>query len=458
MTTKAHAAIQFYKENRDQNLKQLDAFLEIPSISTDSTRRPEVVRAAEWLAADLRDMGAGHVALYPTSLGHPVVYGDFLQAGPAAPTVLLYGHYDVQPTDPLDKWVSPPFEPTIRGDYLYARGTSDMKGQVMASLFAVEAVLRTTGLPVNIKFLFEGQEEIGSRELETFITSNQDLLACDFSLNPDAGMLGANLPTLTYALRGLMDCELRFFGPTIDQHSGLYGGTIHNPAQALCEIVAGMHDEHGRVTLPGFYDSVRPISAEERAELSRLPMDETYFRTQTGVDVLWGEPDYPPVERIGARPTLEVNGLLSGWTGEGMKTVLPAMAMAKLSTRLVPDQDPKEVVNQLKAYLESHVPPTIRWELEVFSGNPASISDRDSSEVKAMSDALETVWGTRPLFRRVGGTIPVVGMVQRILGVESVLTGFGLPEDNVHSPNERIHLPTWEKGIEALIHFFYNLH
>ena len=254
-----------------------------------------------------------------------------------------------------------------------------------------------------------------------------------------------------------MDCELRFFGPTIDQHSGLYGGAIHNPAQALCEVVAGMHDENGRVTLPGFYDSVRPISAEESAELSRLPMDEEYFLAQTGVQTLWGEPDYPAVERIGARPTLEINGLLSGWTGEGMKTVLPATAMAKISTRLVPDQHPKEVSQQLKDYLEAHVPLTIRWELEVFSGSPASISDRDSSEVRAMSKALESVWGTRPLFRRVGGTIPVVGMIQRILGVESVLTGFGLPEDNVHSPNERIHLPTWEKGIEALIHFFYNL-
>ncbi len=264
MSDHADAAVKYYKENREPFLNKMAAILEIPSISTDSTLRAEVVRAAEWLADYLRNVGAGHVTLYPTSLGHPIVYGDYLQAGPDAPTVLLYGHYDVQPADPLDKWTSPPFDPTTRGDFLYARGTSDMKGQVMASLFAIEAVRQTSGLPVNIKFLLEGQEEIGSRELESFIKAHQDLLSCDFSLNPDAGMLGADLPTLTYALRGLMDCELRFFGPTIDQHSGLYGGAIHNPAQALCEALAGMHDVNGRVTLPGFYDSVRPISAEER--------------------------------------------------------------------------------------------------------------------------------------------------------------------------------------------------
>jgi acetylornithine deacetylase/succinyl-diaminopimelate desuccinylase-like protein len=450
-------ALKFVRENQDRTLNELQEFLSIPSISTASKYHSEVQRAAEWAAARLKALGCDEVQIYPSPPTHPIVYGQIMAAGPEAQTMLVYGHYDVQPTDPLELWESPPFEPEIRGDYLYGRGSSDMKGQVLAAIAAVEAVTQTSGLPINIKFLIEGEEEIGSQNMGPTISSLKEQLACDFSLNPDAGMLAADLPTIKYALRGMATFELRFYGPSRDLHSGSYGGVVHNPAQALCEVIAKMHDEGGRVTLPGFYDRVQSLDEDERAELARLPRDASYYLQQTGAPTLWGESDFTPVERVGARPTLEINGMISGYTEEGMKTVLPATAMAKISMRLVPHQDPSEVAKQFESFLEKTVPPGIRWELTHFAGNPASISDRTSTAVQAMSDALEQVWGTRPLFARVGGSIPVVGMVQDILGVESVLTGFSLPEDNVHSPNERLHLPTWQRGIEALVHFIYNL-
>jgi acetylornithine deacetylase/succinyl-diaminopimelate desuccinylase-like protein len=332
-----------------------------------------------------------------------------------------------------------------------------MKGQVIAALSAVESIVKQDVLPVNVKFIIEGEEEIGSPNLTAFLKEHKDLLACDFALNPDAGMIAADIPTIVYALRGLAYFELRVYGPEHDLHSGLYGGVVHNPAQALCELIAGMHDDHGRITLPGFYDRVRSLSAEERGELARLPMNEAYYRDQTGVPQVWGEEGYSPTERIGARPTLEVNGLLSGFTGKGSKTVLPAHAMAKISMRLVPDQDPAEVEKQLRQYLEQNAPKTIRWELDTMAGGPASITDPHIPGAEALSRALEQVWGIRPVYKREGGSIPVVADMQNILGVGSVLTGFGLPDDNLHAPNEKLHLPTWYRGIDALINFFYNL-
>jgi acetylornithine deacetylase/succinyl-diaminopimelate desuccinylase-like protein len=284
-----------------------------------------------------------------------------------------------------------------------------------------------------------------------------ELLKADFCLNPDSGMMGKDYPTITYGLRGLVYFELRVYGPEHDLHSGLAGGVVHNPAQALAELIAAMHDAHGRITLPGFYDSVRTLSAEERADLARLPNTEAEYLRQTGVPALWGEPEYIPAERTGARPTLEINGMLSGFTGPGQKTVLPAWAMAKISCRLVPDQDPDAVFEQLKRFLAEKAPKTIRWELDKLSGAPASISDLDQPGVKALQKALEAVWGTRPLFKREGGSIPVVSLLQNTVGAESVLFGASLPEDNVHAPNERLHLPTWYRAIDAIIHFFCNL-
>ncbi|MCS7222432.1 MAG: dipeptidase [Anaerolineae bacterium] len=456
MSTIREAAIQYVRNHRDRFLSELKELVSIPSVSTDSRHQADMQRCAAWLVEQLRASGMVRVEVFSTG-GHPVVYGENLSAGPDAPTVLIYGHYDVQPPDPLDLWQSGPFEPTVRGDGLYGRGASDNKGQIMAVLKAMEAIVCTGKLPVNVKLLIEGEEEIGSPHLEDFIASHQDLLAADFCFNPDAGMIAADQPTITYALRGLAFFELRVYGPDHDLHSGLYGGVVHNPAQVLCELIADMHDEQGRVTLPGFYDKVRPLSPEERAELARLPMDERYYLQRTGVPALWGEQGYLPAERVGARPTLEVNGLLAGFTGEGSKTVIPAQAMAKISMRLVPDQDPDEVHQQLLRFLETHAPPTVRWEVIPMAGGPASICDRHLPGVQALSRALETVWGRRPLFKREGGSIPVVAQMQKLLGIESVLTGFGLPEDNVHSPNERLHLPTWERGIEAVVHFLYNL-
>lgn len=449
-------ALAFARANQQRFIDELAEFVRIPSVSTDPNAKPEMQRAAEFVAGQLRTLGFERVQIYPTPR-HPVVYGERLDAGPGRPTVLIYGHYDVQPAEPLELWHSPAFEPTVRGENLFGRGASDMKGQVMVSLKAAEAWMNNGGLPVNVKFVVEGEEEIGSPNLEAFIAAHKDLLACDVAINPDTGMIGAEVPTITYGLRGLAYFEIRLSGPDHDLHSGVFGGAVHNPAQVLCELIAGMHDAQGRITLPGYYDSVRPLSAEERAELARLPMDENFFRQQTGAPALHGEAGYTSVEQVGGRPTLEVNGLLSGFTGEGSKTVLPAKAMAKISMRLVPDQDPEQVHQQLLAYLRQNAPKTVKWEVIKMASGPASITDRHLPAVTALSNALEVTWGKRPVFKREGGSVPVVSQMQRILGVESVLTGFGLPDDNLHAPNEKVHLPTYLRGIEAFIRFYANL-
>lgn len=456
MNASRSSALSYAQDHREQHLEEFKDFVSIASISTDPKCKPEIEKAAEWVASQLSGLGLTGVKIYPTQ-GHPVVYGESLSAGLNAPTMLVYGHYDVQPPDPLELWQSGPFTPDIRNENLYARGAADMKGQVLASLKALEAIIRTGTLPINAKFLIEGEEEIGSPNLGNFIVEHKDLLTCDFAVNPDTGMLAPELPTITYALRGLAYFELRVYGPDHDLHSGLYGGVVHNPAQALCELIAGMHDIHGRVTLPGFYARVRQLDSEERDELARLPTDETFYLEQTGSPTLWGEVGYSPTERVGARPTLEVNGLYSGFTGEGAKTVLPAWAMAKISTRLVPDQDPDEVYRELYDYLKTNAPRTVRFELTQIAGSPASISDRSSISVKALEDAMQSVWGKRPLFRREGGSVPVVTLFKNILNVESVNCGFSLPDDNLHGPNEKQHLPTWYNGIDTLIHFYLNL-
>jgi len=456
MSDARQQALDYAQQNRERFLDDLVKIVAIPSVSMQEEHKDDLVRAAEWLAAHLTKIGMDNVQLLPTGK-HPVVFGEWMKAGDGAPTVLIYGHYDVQPVDPLDLWKTKPYEATRQGDLLYGRGTSDMKGQAIATLAAVESIMRTSSLPVNVKWLFEGEEEMGSVSMEAFLPKHKDLFAADFCLNPDAGMIAADKPTITYGLRGLAYFDVFVWGPEHDLHSGLYGGTVHNPAQALIELIAGMHDENGSITLPGFYDPVRPISAEEHADMARLPQNVAFYQEQTGVPQLWGEPNYLPVERVGARPTLEVNGFLSGYTGEGSKTVLPAKAMAKISCRLVPDQTPHEVHKQLLAYMEANAPKTIKWEVKLLNAAPTAITDRDLPAVKSMAQAMETVWGVRPLFKREGGSIPVVSLLQDTVGAESVLFGASLPEDNVHAPNERLHLPTWYKAIDAIIHFFYNL-
>jgi acetylornithine deacetylase/succinyl-diaminopimelate desuccinylase-like protein len=455
MADQREKALEYAHNHPSDFLDTYREILAIPSISTDPTKVPELLQAANWMAAQLRALGMNNVQLFPTAK-HPIVYGEWMEAT-GQPTVLIYGHYDVQPVDPLELWKTDPFEPTIVGENIIARGASDMKGQAVVTLKAVESLVKNGEMPVNIKWLFEGEEEIGSPDLGDFITQHKDKLASDLAVNPDSGMIGKEFPTITYALRGLAYFELRVFGPSQDLHSGMFGGAIHNPATALAELIAGMHDQRGRVTLPEFYDKVHEPSPEERQEIARLPMDDEHFLEQTGVPALNGEEGFTTNERTGIRPTLDVNGLLSGFTGEGSKTIIPAWAMAKISCRLVPDQEPEEVHQQLVRYLEEHAPQDIRWELEKMASGPASISDRNNFGVQAMSRALEAVWGKRPYFRREGGSIPVVAQMQRLLGIESVIAGFGLPDDNVHSPNEKQHLPTWYRGIDTYIHFFINL-
>jgi acetylornithine deacetylase/succinyl-diaminopimelate desuccinylase-like protein len=449
-------ALQYAGQNRERFLNELKDFLAIPSISTDPEHAADMHSAAEWAAAQLRSIGMEHVQILPTG-GHPVVYGDWLKAGKDAVTMMIYGHYDVQPPDPLELWTTPPFEASVRGDNLYARGSADMKGQVIASLKAVEAVMKSGDMPINLKWLIEGEEEIGSEHLDDFIKNHKELLACDFCLNMDAGILGENMPSITTGLRGLAYFELRVDGPVKDLHSGLYGGTVHNPAQALAELITGMHDKNAKVTLPGFYDKVRKLSKQDHKDFARLPIKGKTIKEQTGVPALWGEPAFTPAERLGARPTLEVNGLLSGFTGVGSKTVLPAWAMAKISCRLVPDQTPEDTIKQMQKYLKQNAPKDIKWKLTYLHGAGAALTGTDNVGVKALSKALETVWGKKPYFPREGGSIGVVVQLQEHLGVESVLSGFGLPDCDAHSPNEKLHLPTWTKGIDALIHFIYNL-
>jgi acetylornithine deacetylase/succinyl-diaminopimelate desuccinylase-like protein len=452
MSDQLSAALAYLKQHQEQYLEELMAFVRIPSVSTDPSAKAEMQRAAEWVAGQLRSLGMQNVQIMPTG-GHPVVYGELLDAGADRPTVLIYGHYDVQPAEPLDLWHSPAFEPTLRGENLYGRGASDMKAQVVITLKAVEALTRNGGMPINVKFLVEGEEEIGSPNLENFLSANRALLSCDFALNPDTGMIAAQTPTITYGLRGLGYFELRLTGPSQDLHSGLFGGAVHNPAQVLCELVAGMHDAEGRVTLPGFYDKVLPLEAEERAELARLPIDEDFYLNQTGAPALFGEAGYSAIERVAGRPTLEVNGLLSGFTGEGSKTVLPSKAMAKISMRLVPDQDPKEVQEQLRQYIQARAPKTVGWELIKHAAGSPSITDRHMPGVVALSQALEQTWGIRPVYKREGGSVPVTAQMSKLLGVESVLTGFGLPDDNAHAPNEKMHVPTFYRGMEAITRY-----
>ena len=446
--------IESARRNRERYLDELKAFIAIPSISTLPQHKADIQRAAEWIAGELRTMGMNDVAVMPTA-GHPVVYADWLGA-PGKPTVLIYGHYDVQPVDPLGEWRSPPFEATQRGDNLYARGAADMKGQVHSVLKALEAWLRNGGLPVNVKVMFEGEEELGSPNLAPFIEQNKDKLRGDLLLNADSGIERPDLPSLVYGLRGMAYFELWVYGPAQDLHSGMFGGSVHNPAQVLCELVAGMHDANGRITLPRFYDKVRELSRAERAELAGMPFDDEGWRKQAGVPALYGEAEYTTPERLGTRPTLEVNGISGGFTSEGLKTIVPAKAMAKVSTRLVPFQDPDDVERALNEYVRAHAPPTVRWEVKKLTrGGPAVLVERDTPGMRAAVRAIQETYGKPPVFQLIGGSVPVVSMARDLLGLGAIMLGFSVMEGaNLHSPNEQMHLPTYYRGIEAYIRFF----
>lgn len=449
-------AIEYARANRTRFLNELQEFVAIPSVSTLSEHKGDMERAAEWVTAQMQRIGLENVVVMPTA-GHPAAYGEWLHAK-GKPTVLVYGHYDVQPVDPLDEWITPPFEPTVQGDTMYGRGASDMKGNVHGTLKALEALNQSGGFPVNLKMLIEGEEEIGSKNLGAFVDKHRDLLRADLCLNADSGILAPDLPSIVYGLRGLAYFELWVYGPGQDLHSGTFGGSIANPAQVLCELVAGMHDENGRVMLPGFYDRVRPLTEQDRAEYARLPIDDEMWKAMTGVTKVTGETGFTTAERTGARPTLEINGLLSGFTGEGAKTVLPAKAMAKISTRLVPYQDDTAIEGMLKQYVAEHVPSTVRWEVKRMTVSaPGVLLDRDTVAARAASQALRDTFGSDPIFIAQGGSVPIVTMIQEKLGIDSVMLGFGLPDDKIHGPNEKLHLPNYYRGIEAFIRFFENI-
>jgi acetylornithine deacetylase/succinyl-diaminopimelate desuccinylase-like protein len=445
-------AIDWAQARREEHLEQLKQLLAIPSVSTQPEHEHDLVRTANYLADHMQSIGLHGVSVHPTDL-HPIVYGHWIKDA-NAPTVLIYGHYDVQPPDPLELWHTPPFTPTVRGDNIYARGAADDKGQLFAHLKAFEAFMQTTGEPpVNVKFLIEGEEEVGSPNLAGFVADNRDRLAADISLISDSHIPAPDQPALVYGLRGICYMEINVQGPDHDLHSGSFGGAVHNPAEVLCQIVGALKDERGRITIPGFYDRVAPLSDEERAELNRAPFSKDRFRSEAGITKTWGEVGYTVLEQIGVRPTLDVNGLVGGYTGEGAKTIVPARAQAKVSMRLVADQDPEEIRRLFTAYVESLAPDTVQLTMHNWSLAKPALIDRSIPEMQAAVRAYARAFGAKPVFMREGGSIPVVTLLKEELGLDTILMGFGLPDDNIHSPNEKLYLPNFYRGIEAAIYF-----
>ncbi len=446
-------ALSLARSRQSAHLDELKELVSIPSISSQPDHKPDIARAAQWLASHLLSVGMQRAQIMPTP-GHPVVYAEWLGAGADKPTVLVYGHYDVQPVDPLNLWQSDPFKPEVRGENLYGRGASDDKGQVFLHIKAAESYLKSSGkLPVNIKFLIEGEEEMGSPNLDPFIEANPKLLAADAALISDTGMPAAGIPALTYGLRGICYMQIEIVGPRRDLHSGSYGGAVYNPIQALAEIIASMKDARGHIMIPGFYDRVLPLDKEERQVLARTPFDEAAFRAEAGVSATWGEEGYTVLEQITARPTLDANGIWGGYEGEGSKTVLPSHAGAKISMRLVPDQDPAEIASLFEAHVRRVAPPQVQVTIRNLHGGKPAIVDRNASVMQAAAQALERAFGREPVYVREGGSIPVVSTFKRVLGIPTVLVGFGLPDDNLHSPNEKFYLPNYYKGIQTSIHF-----
>jgi acetylornithine deacetylase/succinyl-diaminopimelate desuccinylase-like protein len=445
-------AHDYARQNTTRFQQQLKELLRIPSISTSPEHRADVQRAAEWIAADMRRIGFTTVEIIPTRW-HPVVYAEWLGAGPDAPTVLIYCHYDVQPAAINDGWHTLPFEPTEHDGKIYARGAIDSKSNVVAQLKAAEAMLATGGSPVNLKLMFEGDEETTAEAMTEFVTAHHDRLKADVCIVCDGSMADREQPDIAYALRGILEMELEVFGPRQDLHSGHYGGTVHNPIQALAEIITQLHNPDGSIAVPGFYDDVLSLEADERAELAKaLPLLEADWHEVTAAPKQWGEPDYNLHERIGARPTLEINGITGGFVGEGFKTVLPGKALAKISCRLVANQQCQAIFERVHNYVAQITPSTVRADLRLISTGEASIIDRQSSAVQALLRANEKSWGKRPMFMREGGSIPVVVDLQRELHAQIVLMspGYG---GGAHGPNEHVYLDIWHRGIDTILYF-----
>lgn len=449
-----HNALTYAQTHRAEALADLQQLLRIPSISTLPESKPEMQRAAQWLAARLESIGLKHVEIMATA-GHPIVYADWLEAGPAAPTLLIYGHYDVQPVDPLDEWLTPPFEPTVKGDNLFGRGTTDDKGQLYVHLAAAEAYLKTSGrLPLNIKFMLEGEEEIGSPNLSGFMQTHANLLKADAAVISDTHILDPQTPVLVTGVRGLAYLEVSLRGSSHDLHSGMYGGVVENPLNAMARLLASLHDERGRVTIPGFYDDVQELSPAERAALNNGLVTDESILAETGAPALWGEAGYTSVERKSIRPTLDIHGIKGGFVGNGQKTVIPATASAKVSMRLVPNQNAEKIAQLFMDHIRRIAPQTMELSIEKMNSGDAAVVDISSPTVQAAVEAYEQGFGKRPLYMREGGSIPVVGLFSKLLNIPTVMMGFGLPDDRLHAPNEKFHLPNFYRGIEAAIHYY----
>ncbi|GHF38347.1 acetylornithine deacetylase/succinyl-diaminopimelate desuccinylase-like protein [Deinococcus metalli] len=451
------ATLALLRERADASLAELIEFAGIPSVSAQSAHRPDMERAAAWLAARLECAGMKSVSLWPTA-GHPAVYGEWLGALDA-PTVLVYGHYDVQPPDPLERWHTPPFTPTVVGERVYGRGVSDDKGPLLLTVQAADALLSATGrLPLNVKFLFEGEEEVGSAHLPALVKGRAAELRADFVISADGGMWSADFPSLTVSGRGLTALEFTVHGPAHDLHSGRHGGSVHNPLHAAAALVAGLHDEHGRVTVPGFYDGVTELPPEQREALTTLPFTDAAYLQQTGAPAIYGEAGYTTLERQWHRPTVEVNGMWGGYTGEGSKTVLPAEAHVKLSCRLVPGQDPERVHRLLRDHLSAETPPGVR--IEFVPGNhharayalPATHPAR-----VAARRVLRDVYGTEALEVGMGGSIPILETFQSVLGLDSLLFSFAVGDENIHAPDEFFRIPRVSQGQEAWARLWWAL-
>ena len=445
----------YLQENRDQFEKELADFLRIPSISADSRYKQEMGKASTWVAEQFQGMGL-ETELIETD-GHPLVYAES-PAVEGAPTVLVYGHYDVQPPDPLDEWITPPFEPTKRDGNIYARGATDDKGQVLTHIKSAQAWMETEGhLPIQVKFLIEGEEEMGSGGLYRYLAESSDRLACDVLVISDTSQFGPGQPAITYGLKGIVYYELHLQGPKQDLHSGSFGGAVTNPVNTLAHLLASLVDAEGRIQIPGFYEDVDPLDTKERNQLAALPFDETVFMQQIGVDGLSGEAGYTTLERRWARPTYDVNGIWGGYQGEGEKTILPASGGAKFSFRLVPNQDPDKIIESLREFLLAQLPPGIKFDLNSTHGAPGVVVSLDSPYMTAAARAIERGFGQSPVFIREGGSIPIVTTFFESLGVDVLLLGWGLDDDNMHSPNEKFSLADFHRGIKASAYLWQEL-
>ncbi len=448
--------LSYLEQNKERYLDELRELLAIPSVSTTKAHEADVRRCAEWVADHMKSIGLHNVQIHKTP-GHPIVYSEWLGA-PGKPTVLFYGHYDVQPPEPLELWTSPPFEATIRGENLYARGSADDKGQIFIHLKSIEAYLKNKGtLPINLKLLIEGEEEIGSKHLDVFVREHKEHLHADLVLISDSSMFAKGIPSICYGLRGLAYVQIDLMGPRKDLHSGSFGGTVHNPIQALAEIVAQLHDKNGKVTIPGFYKDVRPLTKAERAAFKKLPWSDKKYARELGVKQLYGEKGFTSLERMWVRPTLECNGIWGGFTGDGAKTVLPSKASAKISVRLVPDQKSTKIARLLEKHIKRITPKTVTVNIRNLHGGEPAITPIDSPGVMAAVAALEKGFGKKPLYQREGGTIPIVVQFKQLLGLDTVLLGFGLPDENAHAPDEFINLDNFFGGMKTSVHFYNEL-